>query len=427
LEHRCKEETVFVIPDPLTAKIVFETIGATAGLAKEGLGLTDKLRDRKSEIRGLLERDLSRTGNNSPGLANDLHELYDTLDTATKYVRRIVKRRMVVRVQALAIVAATSIFAFIYAKPTLTKVGDWIGVNVTEWTLMGGSFVLLYLGCSWFLRFSELKTSGRPVEEFSDLEKISGGVPDKIRAQLKKLTESMESQERSALTGLDRSLLTEFGKLSSLIDVLEISTLVNACKMGSLATEAGLSSEMDECVLAILERSENVATLQKPAVILDTALYEIFDRSGIGHVVYASRYSRGCGIASGSCRIMMVPANTYFRIYSGNALRLKDAKAFSIVEGEQSNGVDVVLPLRHLHQVAGVVVAKSDGHLLRGGTLQLLYADDHSVAHRTRVNDDGTFVFNLVQDGRISAQGARWRRSTFQKHCSDLPGANHAD
>jgi hypothetical protein len=109
--------------------------------------------------------------------------------------------------------------------------------------------------------------------------------------------------------------------------------------------------------------------------------------------------SRGCGVASGSCKIMMVPPNTYFRIYSGNALRLKDAKAFSIVEGEQRNGVDLVLPLRHLHQVAGVVVAKTDGHLLKGGSVQLLYADDQSVAQRTRIIDDGTFVLNLVQDG----------------------------
>ncbi len=34
-----------------------------------------------------------------------------------------------------------------------------------------------------------------------------------------------------------------------------------------------------------------------------------------------------------------------------------------------------MLPLRHLHQVAGVVVAKSDGHSLTGGSVQLLYAD----------------------------------------------------
>jgi hypothetical protein len=109
--------------------------------------------------------------------------------------------------------------------------------------------------------------------------------------------------------------------------------------------------------------------------------------------------SRGCGLATGSCKIMMVPAHSYFRIYSGNALRLKDAKAFSIVEGEQRNGVDLMIPLKHLHQIAGVVVATSDGHLLRRGFVQLLYTDDHSVAHRTYVNDDGTFVLNVVQDG----------------------------
>jgi hypothetical protein len=121
---------------------------------------------------------------------------------------------------------------------------------------------------------------------------------------------------------------------------------------------------------------------------------------------------------------MMVPANTYFRIYSGSALRLKDAKAFSIVEGEQRNGVDVVLPLRHLHQVAGVVVAKSDGHLLKGGSLQLLYADDHSVAHRTRVNDDGTFVFNLVQDGayllKVPVGADRHSRNTAQTYLEQI-------
>ena len=71
-----------------------------------------------------------------------------------------------------------------------------------------------------------------------------------------------------------------------------------------------------------------------------------------------------------------------------------------------------MLPLRHLHQVAGVVVAKSDGHSLTGGSVQLLYADDQSVAQRTRINDDGTFVLNFVEDGgyllkvRVTADGA---------------------
>jgi hypothetical protein len=128
-----------------------------------------------------------------------------------------------------------------------------------------------------------------------------------------------------------------------------------------------------------------------------------FRLSGIppGSYVLAASPSgsvRGCGIASASCKIMMTDRN--YRIYLGNSLRLKDSKTFSIVEGEQKNGVDLVVPLRHLHQVAGVVVAQSDGHVLRRGFVELLYADDHSVAQRTHLNnDDGTFVLGFVQDG----------------------------
>ena len=99
---------------------------------------------------------------------------------------------------------------------------------------------------------------------------------------------------------------------------------------------------------------------------------------------------------------MMVPPNSYFRTYSGNALRLKDAKALSIVEGEQRNGVELMIPLKHLHQIAGVVVATSDGHLLRRDFVQLLYADDHSIT-LSRIGHMSTtmahFVLNVVQDG----------------------------
>jgi hypothetical protein len=105
-------------------------------------------------------------------------------------------------------------------------------------------------------------------------------------------------------------------------------------------------------------------------------------------------------VSGSSCRIVFVaPGSGSFQIYSGNALRLKDSKAFSIVEGEQRNGVDIVVPLRHLHQVAGEVVARgSDGHLLKGGVVQLLYADDHSVAQSTLISNDGTFVLTFVPD-----------------------------
>jgi len=47
------------------------------------------------------------------------------------------------------------------------------------------------------------------------------------------------------------------------------------------------------------------------------------------------------------------PSKFLFRIYSGNTLRLKDAKALSIVEGEQRNGVELMIPLKRLHEIAG--------------------------------------------------------------------------
>jgi hypothetical protein len=137
----------------------------------------------------------------------------------------------------------------------------------------------------------------------------------------------------------------------------------------------------------------------------DTGQYRLSGVLPGSYVVAATTHGspRGCGIASGSCAIMMADPN--FRIYSGNSLRLKDSKAFSIVEGEQRNSVDLVIPLRHLHQVAGVVVAESDGHVLKRGFVELLHADDHSVAQKTHLNnDDGTFVLGFVQDGEYLLQ-----------------------
>jgi hypothetical protein len=118
----------------------------------------------------------------------------------------------------------------------------------------------------------------------------------------------------------------------------------------------------------------------------------------------------------------------FFRITAGqvgNALRLKDAKVFSIVEGEQREWRRHCGSPTHLHQVAGEVAAKgSDGHLLLGGSIQLLYADDHSVAQRTRINEDGKFVLSLDEAYLFKKRVAADRP---QKYCSDLPGANHAD
>ena len=52
-----------------------------------------------------------------------------------------------------------------------------------------------------------------------------------------------------------------------------------------------------------------------------------------------------------------------------------------------------------------MVVAESDGHVLKRGFVELLHADDHSVAQKTHLNnDEGTFVLGFVQDGEYLLQ-----------------------
>jgi hypothetical protein len=203
-----------------------------------------------------------------------------------------------------------------------------------------------------------------------------------------------------------------------LISTVDVTLVRGAEVSGSVAYDDGspaVGFQMNLLYPLGAENSGQTVKLSNSAIDFPGELGTTDDRghfrlSGLPHGSYIlaatspSGSSRGCGIVSGSCKIMMAPPNSYFRIYSGNALRLKDAKALSIVEGEQRNGVDLVLPLRQLHQLAGEVVAKSDGHFLGRGFVELLFADDHSVAQRTHINDDGTFVLIFVQDGEYLLQ-----------------------
>jgi hypothetical protein len=108
----------------------------------------------------------------------------------------------------------------------------------------------------------------------------------------------------------------------------------------------------------------------------------------------------GAGITSGSVRHQMDRLIVgVLEVYSGNALRLKNAKPISIGRAEQVLDVDIVVPLSSLYQVSGIVTAQRDGHRLGSGILELLYADDMSIAQRAYLNEDGTFLFNFLMEG----------------------------
>ena len=87
-------------------------------------------------------------------------------------------------------------------------------------------------------------------------------------------------------------------------------------------------------------------------------------------------------------------------IYSGNTTRQKDADRFVLTPGEQRNGIDIEIPVSKLHTLRGNIVAAHDGHVLNGGSLQLLYSDDKTtVANTSLAADDDTFTFSFVPEG----------------------------
>jgi len=81
-------------------------------------------------------------------------------------------------------------------------------------------------------------------------------------------------------------------------------------------------------------------------------------------------------------------------------MRAKDAAPFTITAGEERRGEDLQIPLSRLHTVRGNLVAAHDGHVVNGGKIWLLYADDKSVAGQTSLSsDDDGFTFSFVPEG----------------------------
>jgi hypothetical protein len=86
-------------------------------------------------------------------------------------------------------------------------------------------------------------------------------------------------------------------------------------------------------------------------------------------------------------------------VYSGNTFRRNAATPIKVSPGENRPGTDITIPLSKLHHIAGVLTAASEGHVLRSGLVELLYADDMSTVQRVRADDDGTFLINFVPNG----------------------------
>jgi len=97
------------------------------------------------------------------------------------------------------------------------------------------------------------------------------------------------------------------------------------------------------------------------------------------------------------------------RVCLGNVFRRKNAKTVKVHAGETAGGTDIEIPLTGLHTVSGTVTAVVDGHALGKGTLRLLYADDREKAREVALEEDGSFSFEYVPEGKyiLRVEGAQ--------------------
>jgi hypothetical protein len=68
--------------------------------------------------------------------------------------------------------------------------------------------------------------------------------------------------------------------------------------------------------------------------------------------------------------------------------------------GEERPGEDVSLPLSKLHKIQGVLLSKTDGHVLNKGSVSLLFADDRTQLGSTEIGEGNeNFDFPFVPEG----------------------------
>jgi hypothetical protein len=105
------------------------------------------------------------------------------------------------------------------------------------------------------------------------------------------------------------------------------------------------------------------------------------------------------------CALMPSEAqDTAARVCLGNTFRKKEAKTVKVQAGEIASDVDIEIPLSGMHTVAGSVSALADGHALGRGTVRVLYADDREKARESSLQEDGSFSFTYIPEGKYILQ-----------------------
>ena len=110
-------------------------------------------------------------------------------------------------------------------------------------------------------------------------------------------------------------------------------------------------------------------------------------------------------------------------IYSGSAMRQRDAKLIKIVNGEASETNDIEIPLAKLHAVSGTVLEGNTGRIVNAAKVEIHYTDDDAQLVSTEVGkDDNTFHFLYVPEGEYTLKVTNPRDVTREEvpTCPDI-------
>jgi hypothetical protein len=86
-------------------------------------------------------------------------------------------------------------------------------------------------------------------------------------------------------------------------------------------------------------------------------------------------------------------------IYSEKTFHRKDAKVYTVTEGDDLSGIDVELPLHGLHSISGQVITEGDQPSVVWGFVDLRDINDNKFNGQTVIFADGSFQFFNLPTG----------------------------
>jgi hypothetical protein len=150
--------------------------------------------------------------------------------------------------------------------------------------------------------------------------------------------------------------------------------------------------------------SEDVAAAMAPALAMggmaqltktdDRGYYRLSGLSTGEYVLRCSLSATALGINStnmgdGGTGIKLV-------VYSGDTFGRANAKSIKLIAGDEQTSYNITVPSRHLHNITGHVVAKTDGHTLNVGQVNLTVKDNPALHLMAAIRDDGSFHFEYL-------------------------------